>query len=296
MTVKVAHSTSCLEGELNTLMTSLHFRAAAGTHPGQVYQINQDKVFAAIRPAGQGKSGGLFIVADGMGGHQAGEIASEIAVQTLRQELAWFLENNEMEDTRPSKPRTGHTTVLDGTADMPMMHRLRIAIERANQSIAGYSQNNPDEAGNLGTTITCALIDEDTAVIANVGDSRTYVLRDNQLRQVTEDHSYVAQLVREGQLALQDVFTHPRRNVITRSLGNRPDVEVDVWVETLQDGDRLLLCSDGLWEMVHDPSTIAEIVGASDSPKSTVEQLIIAANRGGGMDNIGVVVVHVEAD
>lgn len=278
------------------MMTTLQLRAAAGTHPGQVYELNQDKVFATIRPAGTGKSGGLFIVADGMGGHQAGEIASDLAVQTLRQALAWFINANDAEDTQPSAPRenTGNTTVFEGSAELPLQRRLRVAIEEANQSIANYSEDNPDNAGNLGTTITCALIDGDVAIIANVGDSRTYLLREGQLQQLTEDHSYVAQLVREGQLAPKDIFSHPRRNVITRSLGHRPDVEVDTWAQPLMAGDRLLLCSDGLWEMVQEPATIAEIMGSSDHPKRTVEQLIIAANRAGGADNIGVVVVHVE--
>jgi PPM family protein phosphatase len=279
------------------MMTTLQLRAAAGTHPGQVYQLNQDKVFAAIRPSGSGKMGGLFVVADGMGGHQAGEIASDLAVQTIRQELAWFVSNNDAEDTQPSSPRqsTGNTTVMDTPAELPLQRRLRVAIEQANQSIAGYSQDNPDNAGNMGTTITCALIDDDVAIIANVGDSRTYLLRDGELKQLTEDHSYVAQLVREGQLAPEEIFTHPRRNVITRSLGHKPDIEVDMWAQPLVAGDRLLLCSDGLWEMVQELATLADIVRGSDDPKRTVEQLIIAANRGGGVDNIGVVVVHVEA-
>lgn len=279
------------------MKTAIHLRAAAGTHPGKVYQVNQDKVFAAFRSGSNEKMGGLFIVADGMGGHQAGEIASDIAVQTIRSELAWFLDTNDAEDTQPSMPRTGETTIIDGEAvELPLLRRLRIAIEQANQSIAGYSHDNPDNAGNLGTTITCALIDEDTAIIANVGDSRTYLLRDGELEQLTEDHSYVAQLVRDGQLAPEDVFSHPRRNVITRSLGHRPEVEIDLWTKRLQVGDRLLLCSDGLWEMVQDSETLAQIVGDPDDPKHTVEQLIIAANRAGGADNIGVVVIHVEAE
>lgn len=278
------------------MMTILQLRAAAGTHPGQVYQLNQDKVFAAIRPSGTAHMGGLFIVADGMGGHQAGEIASDLAVQTIRQELSWFISSND-EDTQPSAPtsNSGTTTVLDGPAEFQLQRRLRLAIERANQSIADYSEDNPDHAGNLGTTITCALIDDDVAFIANVGDSRTYMLREGQLKQLTEDHSYVAQLVKEGQLAPKDVFSHPRRNVITRSLGHRPDVEVDMWVQSLQAGDRFLLCSDGLWEMVQESEAIAEMIENSDNPKNTVEQLILAANRAGGADNIGVVVVHVEA-
>ena len=278
------------------MTTSLHLRAAAGTHPGQVYPLNQDKVFAAIRPLEHEKMGGLFIVADGMGGHQAGEIASDLAVQTVRQELAWLLESNDVDDTQPSVSRSGATTVVDGPGELPLQRRLRLAIEQANQAIAGYSHDNPNDAGNMGTTITCALIDDEIAIIANVGDSRTYLLRNGELQQVTNDHSYVAQLVREGQLAPEDVYTHPRRNVITRSLGSRPDVEVDVRAEVLKSGDRLLLCSDGLWEMVQQPAVIAEILRTSDNPKSTVEQLILAANRAGGADNIGVVVVHVEAD
>ena len=283
------------------MTTSFHLRAAAGTHPGQVYQLNQDKVFAAIRSPEQGKMGGLFIVADGMGGHQAGEIASDLAVQTVRQEMAWFLDANDAEDTQPGPTHTRSTkevdatTLVEGPVELPLQRRLRLAIERANQAIAGYSHDNPDEAGNLGTTITCALVDDEIAIIANVGDSRTYLLRNGELQQVTNDHSYVAQLVREGQLAPEDVYTHPRRNVITRSLGHRPDVEVDVWAEVLQSGDRLLLCSDGLWEMVQEPEAIAEMLRTSDNPKNSVEQLILAANRGGGADNIGVVVIHVEA-
>jgi protein phosphatase len=278
--------------------TSLHLHAAAGTHPGQVYELNQDNVFAAVGDPQEGKTAGLFVVADGMGGHRAGEIASQIAVETMQRELGWLLEANDSEDTQPSLPSSAMTTAVDSApvddpADEPFVRRLRVAIEEANRAIAGYSEENPAAAGNMGTTITCVLVNGEQALIANVGDSRTYLMRDGELRQVTQDHSYVAKLVREGQIAPEEVFTHPRRNVITRSLGHRPGVEVDVWTETLQSGDRLLLCSDGLWEMVRDPASIADMLRAAEKPKATVEKLIDAANRNGGKDNIAVVVVHV---
>ena len=272
---------------------TLRLRAATGTHPGQVYELNQDKVFAAVRTPDKGKTAGLFIVADGMGGHQAGEIASQIAVATMQEELSWVIETGNDEDTKPTYPRSAAPTAVGAPAEHPLQRRLEFAIQ---QAITGYSRENPAEAGNLGTTITCVLVNEDTAIVANVGDSRTYLLRNHELRQITEDHSYVAQLVRQGQIKPEEVFTHPRRNVITRSLGYQDSVDVDFWVERLQPGDRLLLCSDGLWEMVQENSAIARTLAADENPRKTVEQLIYAANKNGGADNIGVVVVHVDAD
>lgn len=275
---------------------TLRLRAATGTHPGQVYKLNQDKVFASIRAPGRGRTTGLFIVADGMGGHQAGEIASEIAVGTMEEELSWIVEPGNSEDTKPTYPRGAGSAEGDEAEEHPLQRRLHFAIQQANRAITGYSRENPEEAGNLGTTLTCVLVDDDTAVVANVGDSRTYLLRDNDLRQITEDHSYVAQLVRQGQIRPEEVYTHPRRNVITRSLGYQESVDVDFWLERLEPGDRLLLCSDGLWEMVQDDAILAGMLAAEETPRQTVEQLIYAANKNGGADNIGVVVVHVDAD
>jgi protein phosphatase len=119
-------------------------------------------------------------------------------------------------------------------------------------------------------------------------------LRNGVLRQLTEDHSYVARLVREGQIRPEEVYTHPRRNVITRSLGHRWEIEVDSWLLELEAGDRFLLCSDGVWEMIQDEETLVALLRDNDDPEETVEALITAANERGGQDNIGVVVIQVE--
>lgn len=276
------------------MTTTLRFHAAAGTDPGLVHQINQDSALAIVSHPASGKAAGLFIVADGMGGHQAGDVASRLAVETVKEELAWLLERTETEDTQPSVPTPVTETVVEH-ATTQLQQRLELAISRANQEITTYAQKNPIDAGNMGTTITCVLVEDSQAAIANVGDSRTYLLRHGELRQITEDHSYVARLVQEGQLQPEEIFEHPRRNVITRSLGYRPEVEVDSWLEHLQPGDRLLLCSDGLWEMIQDPAFIKQELERSREPADTVREFIAAANAKGGADNIGVVVVHVTA-
>jgi protein phosphatase len=131
-------------------------------------------------------------------------------------------------------------------------------------------------------------------VVANVGDSRTYLYRGQELQQITEDHSYVWQLVQEGFLKVEEIYDHPQRNVITRALGNQEEVAVDTWTYTLEDGDRLLLCSDGVWEMIHDPDEIAASL-ANEELQEAVNQLIEAANNYGGLDNIGVVVAEYQA-
>jgi protein phosphatase len=277
------------------MTTPLQIRAAAGTHPGQIYELNQDKVYAAVRSSENGKTAGLFIVADGMGGHQAGEVASQLAVETIEQEFTWLLQPGDAEDTQPGHSNNDNAVAaVDAPVSQQLRQRVHAAVQEANRTITTYGEENPADAGNLGTTLTCVLIVDGTATIANVGDSRTYLVRDKQLKQITQDHSYVAQLIREGQIAPEDIYTHPRRNVITRSLGHRLDVEIDIWSEELQAGDRLLLCSDGLWEMVQEPAHILNTLLAADDPEDAVVSLITAANRNGGADNISVVVIHVD--
>ena len=275
------------------MTNTLHFRAAGGIDPGRVHEVNQDNSLILVRPSGDWEAAGLYVVADGMGGHQAGEVASRLAVSTMERELAWLLRSPDDEDTEPSLPAINAEFPREpGQQAQEWVIR---AIKRVNTVIYEYARANPVEAGNLGTTLTCALLQGNQAVVANVGDSRTYLLRNGTLRQLTEDHSYVARLVRDGQIAPQDIYTHPRRNVITRSLGHKPEIQVDSWVLELEAGDRLLLCSDGLWEMIQDEEALTAYLSNSEDPQETVEKLIAAANEQGGQDNIGVVVVQVEA-
>ena len=274
-------------------MKRMKLKVATGTNRGMVRDVNEDVVYAYVRPAHKGHILGLLVVADGMGGHQAGEVASHLAMETVRQQLGWFLEGDEREETLPAKRPEELTQPAD-----PVIHfedRLLLAIEEANGAIFRHAQENPEETGNMGTTLTCALIKGNQAIIANVGDSRTYCLRGDKLELWTEDHSYVGQLIREGKLPAGAVYDHPQRNVITRALGHQSYVEIDVTTRPLQEGDRLMLCSDGLWEMIRDESEIVEIL-RNYPLKDAARELIAAANRYGGVDNIAVALAELSRD
>jgi serine/threonine protein phosphatase PrpC len=273
------------------LKSHLSLRAASGTHPGQVRTVNQDSVLAYVRSEDLGDGMGLFVVADGMGGHQAGEVASRLAVETIRENLSWMLEQDDSGATAP-----GETEREQNEENSQVTHlerRLQLAVKEANTVIFDYAKQNPLKAGNLGCTATCAIVHGSIAAIANVGDSRTYLLGKNGFEQITNDHSYVWQLAREGHLQYEEIFDHPQRNVITRALGNQPEVEVDSWSKDLEVGDRLFLCSDGVWEMIRDPGEMAAMLRA-DELEAAVSQLIEAANYYGGADNIGVVIAELQ--
>ncbi len=222
---------------------------------------------------------GLFVVADGMGGHANGQDASRLAIQTMVDRIL---------------PRLSSSEDMD---DQAFVQLLVNGVQQAN--LAVY-QHNLEQHADMGTTMTSAIVVGGMAYIANVGDSRTYLYREPQgLHKITHDHSVVASLVEAGIIRSEDVYTHPKRNQIYRSLGEKPDLEIDSFIEALQPGDKLLLCSDGLWEMVHDrdpqrDKDIQRIMSISNTdPKQTVNALINAANEGGGEDNISVIVVSV---
>jgi protein phosphatase len=266
-----------LSSHEESLSMPLRLRAAAKTDLGLLRKGNEDDFYFLIADAPR-QATGLFIVADGIGGYQAGEIASSLAVGTIRDELQPLLTQTE----QPSAGLEQHYTT-----------KLREAVERAHEVIVRYGRDHTS-ASDLGSTLTAALVMDGTAYIANVGDSRTYLLRGGKLQQVTRDHSKVAELVEAGQIKPEDVYDHPERNVVLRSLGaGRPEVKVDIFCETLQVGDALLLCSDGLWEMVHDPE-ITSILNDAPDPEAACELLIDRANAHGGRDNITAVVVRCE--
>jgi serine/threonine protein phosphatase PrpC len=172
---------------------------------------------------------------------------------------------------------------------------LRNGVQQANAAV--YQRNQQLVHFSMGTTVTATLIIGPEVFVANVGDSRTYLQRSNALRLLTCDHSLVAQLVCEGIIAPADVYTHPQRNVIYRSLGAAPSVEVDVFRETLQDGDVLLLCSDGLWEMVPDEQQLTAVLSSSwASADAIAKELVQLALAAGGLDNIGLIVVRVRIE
>lgn len=215
---------------------------------------------------------GLCVVADGMGGHADGQDASYLAVQAvLKAVLPSVVGSSAMEDEL-----------------LPEL--LASGVQQANDAVYRRSQQI---GANMGATITAALILERAAYVANVGDSRTYLYRAGAgLSQVTRDHSLVARLVEAGRIARDDVYTHPERNQVYRGLGDRGMIEVDCFTVSLQPHDCLLLCSDGLWEMVRDPRIEQILKQSGGSPSQASRMLVRAALEGGGKDNISVIVVH----
>ena len=207
----------------------------------------------------------LFVVADGMGGAQAGEVASRLAAETLARGL-------------PD----------DGTAEQ----RLEARVREANSRIHEVSQG--DRALNgMGTTITAAYLDGDELALAHVGDSRAYLLRDGELSRLTRDHTLVEELVRRGELTEEEAAEHPQRSIITRALGPEPDIDVDLHSHRVQAGDVLLLCSDGLTGMISE-AEIERLLEGAASLGDAGRALVAAANEAGGRDNITVVLFRVE--
>jgi PPM family protein phosphatase len=236
-------------------------RWGAATHVGLVRAGNEDAYVAEPM---------VFGVADGMGGHQAGEVAAEIASRIIRDRLG-----------------TGASNVGVVVA----------SVVEANASIYQAAHASIDHQG-MGTTLTALVVlraDESSVArfaLINVGDSRTYLLRNGELHRATVDHSYVQELVNTGHISEDEARSHPRRNIVTRALGIEPTVRVDTWLVPMVHGDRFILCSDGLVDEVHDDE-IAAIALATADPQAAADQLIAKANANGGRDNTTVVVVDV---
>ncbi len=222
------------------------------TDIGRVREGNEDSYL--VEPP-------LYAVADGMGGHRGGEVASQLALETV-EEL--FL--------------AGEGTLAD-------------QVREANRAVFTRSASDRSVTG-MGTTLTAARIDEDGAHLVHVGDSRAYLLRAGSLRRLTEDHTLVNRMVKAGEISAAEADVHPHRNVLLRALGTDPDVEVDEQDLGLLAGDRLLLCSDGLTSMVTEDQVQA-ILEAYPEPQAAADRLVSAANRAGGIDNITVVVLDV---
>ncbi|WP_349673389.1 Stp1/IreP family PP2C-type Ser/Thr phosphatase [Lacrimispora sp.] len=237
-------------------------KACAMTDTGRVRSANQDYVFSSIEPVGVLPN--LFLVADGMGGHQAGDYASRFIAENL---VAHFKMTKD----------TGTVAVLkDG-------------IEKVNQLLYQESKKKP-ELNGMGTTLVAAVVEDSTMYVANVGDSRLYLIR-NQLKQITRDHSYVEELVSLGQLERGSKDYREKKNIITRAVGTEDKLEIDFFEVSLEPGDYILLCSDGLSNMLED-AEIEEIICSELELPEKAEKLITVANDNGGKDNIAVVLME----
>jgi protein phosphatase len=256
-------------------------KAAALTDRGRHRKLNEDTVYHQTGQTDWGETFGLYLVCDGLGGHQAGEIASYLAVETVVPQLTSLLSSLEMS--------------YGGDHTCSMIYQgIRAAITKANQTIRCYARTHPQEANNLGTTITLALIYKSTAYIANIGDSRAYLWRCGQLTQITRDHSLAAELANLGVIEEHEIIDHPQRNMLLQALGPDEQVSAELFEWELQPGDKLLLCTDGLWQAFPEAAELAKFLASAVPPVDICRQLVDEANRRDGSDNISAVVVNVD--
>ncbi len=240
------------------------------TDIGRKRQLNQDYVFSSGNPIGNMPN--LFIVADGMGGHKAGDYASRYTVETIEREIKASFEKN------PS--------II-----------IKKAIQVANTEIREKASEDTNLTG-MGTTVVVATVIGRYLQVANVGDSRLYIVNGSEIRQITRDHSLVEEMVRLGGIKREDARLHPDKNIITRAIGAKADVDIDFFTVELRPSDRILMCSDGLTNMVEDKD-ILRIMNEHRDDRTlveTVQALIDEANANGGKDNIGIVLVKPFSD
>jgi serine/threonine protein phosphatase PrpC len=225
---------------------------------------------------------GVFIVADGLGGHDNGQVASRMTINIIAERMLKELLTEPLTSEKNGEP----VKPFDEDALVALLHDT---VEEANTVLC---QKNQLDKTDMGSTITGFMVVGEHAYVLNVGDSRTYMLRGKQLYQLTTDHSLVAQLVAGGLIEPDDVYTHPQRSQIFRSLGDKPNVQIDIFKQELLPADILLSCSDGLWEMVRNPQ-IESILDNAPEPETACTQFIEAANANGGEDNVSAIVVFV---
>jgi len=242
----------------------VHFTCAARTDVGLVRSGNEDNFLMHSER-------GIFIVADGMGGHAAGEVASEMAVRITSHAIG----------------------SLRGMSDEEASDRMRTAIQAANDAIFERTLTEPDQQG-MGTTLTMLVLLEGRYLIGQVGDSRAYLLRDGRFLQVTKDHSYVQEQVDAGMLTPDQARGHPHSSIITRCVGASEEVVPDVYSGSLEEGDIMLLASDGLTGMLEDEQ-LTRILRSDGEPQHWVDRMIMEANCRGGLDNITAIVVRTES-
>ena len=232
------------------------------TDIGKKRKLNQDYVYTSETPVGPLPN--LFLVADGMGGHKAGDYASRCAIETI-------------------------VDYIGRTGDVEPVGILEAAVARANEMVR-YKASSDEAYNGMGTTLVAATIEGNRMRVANVGDSRLYVVGSRKINQITRAHSYVEEMVRMGEIRRDQARSHPDKNIITRAVGAEENIAVDFFDVTLQPGDIVLMCSDGLTNMIEDEEIRMILQGKRDLVEKA-ESLVNAANNNGGKDNIAVVLI-----
>jgi serine/threonine protein phosphatase PrpC len=268
-----------LNGAAQQIPPILRYELGIFTDKGQQREINEDSLVTlqldALCQTNNDPVAGFFAVADGMGGHAAGEVASRIAVHVL----VTFV----MQEIFPNMTSGQEVELAE------IENKLKTAVSSANQAIMEARDQE-----DMGSTLTAALFVGKQAIIANVGDSRTYLMRNGSLNQITRDHSKVARLVEQNLLEADAIYTHEDKGMVYRCLGDKQNLEVETSLIDLEIGDRFLLCSDGLWEMVRDPFIEDTLLEQFD-PQLAARRLVDLANLSGGEDNISVIVVDIQS-
>ena len=239
------------------------------TDIGKVRTVDEDSILAANLSFGVNSESSKFLllaVADGMGGHAKGEEASKIALNAI-----------------------ARTVIPELFNDTPFTELLEKGIQNANQDILDYTAKYPESSG-MGTTSVCAVVKGNEVHLANVGDSRAYVISDDEIRPVTKDHSYVQALVDEGKITQAEAREHPKKNIITKAVGISPSVEADKSILTLGSDESLLLCCDGVIAHLPDED-IHKIINDSPDPQSACQKIVDTANERGGSDNISLIIL-----
>lgn len=262
-------------------LQSIRLLVGQRSDAGRVRELDEDSLLAmTLSPTFESQTApvlGLFAVADGMGGHDSGEVASSLALQVLAERAIRYIILPELSD-RSSSPEE-------------IVGALEDAVLAANDAVYLARQKR---GSDMGTTVTTALVRSDRLFLAHVGDCRAYRWNSDGLDQLTTDHSVVARMIADGQAEPEEIYTHPHRSVIYRSIGDKPLVDVDTAALPLEPGDRLILCCDGLWEMIYDEG-IEDVMMQESDPQLACDQLVKRANLAGGEDNVSVIVVQVEA-
>lgn len=249
----------------------------AATDRGQVRPANEDSLFAGPLAEQGGASVILLAIADGMGGYQAGEVASQMAVHSVCR----YLESRACDWPSPE-------------SGQEWLELIRSAMTQANQEIL-LAGNSNDQYNGMGTTMTAALVVGDRLYLGHVGDSRLYHLGSGSLHQITNDHSLVGELVRNGELSSDEAMTHPQRNLLIRALGTDGKVVIDTISLELSAGDSLLLCTDGLSNLVR-ASELAVALTGTEAAEQIAARLVEQANSRGGYDNVSVIIARVQSD
>ena len=243
------------------------------TDVGRKRKGNEDSLFVNLDQH-------LFVVADGMGGHAAGEVASKVAVEAINEFVE--LTSGDEEITWPFG--LDENISYDG-------NRLKTAIRFANRKVLEATRERSEYEG-MATTVAAVLVDGSSANLGHVGDSRVYLVRDGRIEQLTSDHSWVNEQIQSGVISADQARSHPLRNVVTRALGGKPDLQVDMQVHKIEAGDLLLLCSDGLTTMITDDDILRVVTESGTDVEKMARALVAAANARGGEDNITVLLLR----